>query len=323
LGNDLLLIPGAPTESDKIHYTVFGNSRVWTIVQGGGRYVAGANNGKIGWSDDGITWTLSDQDVFGNHAVRGIAHNGGSPGIFMAVGQSGRIVRSTDGGETWQNITWETGATLSDDYLTIAFGGTGANARFVAAGDGGEVRASTDNTGATWTTITGWNASRILDVDGNWRPIAVIMHDGTDFVAFNNWPGKHARSASGLSGWQWISDTINGDSNRRVVGGAFGNSRYMILENSGWIGATTTLGGNWSTWADTQGNAALSFSNERFISVGTGSARISENGETWTTLTTGFYSTDVISVAFRLPNGDIILSGNQPAGWGSMRLVKP
>jgi hypothetical protein len=306
------------------NYTALGNSRVWDIVEGGGKYVAGADNGKIAYSADGTTWTLSSQTVFSGNtqAVRGIAYAPTGGGRFVAVGYNGVAAYSDNGGATWTGVTSGFSTT---SILSIAYG----NNTFVAGGDGGEVRTSAD--GITWNTITGWNDSKILDVSGDFRPILVLLFDGTRFVAFNEKPGKHAASATGSADWDWISDTINsgeGVNDRVLTGGAFGDGAYLILTNSSWMGSTDTLGDcnantnphSWPRWSNavaegegmTSGIASVTFGNGRFIAVGGGgkASYSTDKGATWTAITTtGFTATESITAVISLSATQVLLAG--------------
>ena len=58
-------------------------------------------------------------------------------GVFVAVGLSGNIVRSTDNGSSWDNVTTPT----ANDLWEVTFG----NNTFVAVGQSGNIVRSTDN----------------------------------------------------------------------------------------------------------------------------------------------------------------------------------
>ena len=68
-----------------------------------------------------------------------------SSGVFMGVGISGTIVRSTDSGSTWDNVTSPT----ENDLYGVTF----ANNTFVGVGVSGNIVRSTDN-GTTWDNVT-------------------------------------------------------------------------------------------------------------------------------------------------------------------------
>ena len=64
---------------------------------------------------------------------------------FVGFGDYGNIVRSTDNGSSWDNVTSPTANHLRD----VEFG----NNNFVAVGDDGNIVRSTDN-GSSWDNVT-------------------------------------------------------------------------------------------------------------------------------------------------------------------------
>ena len=66
-------------------------------------------------------------------------------GVFVAVGENGNIVRSTDNGSSWDNAT----NSNANDFIGITFG----NNIFVGVGDSGNIVRSTDN-GSNWDNAT-------------------------------------------------------------------------------------------------------------------------------------------------------------------------
>ena len=75
--------------------------------------------------------------------------------VFLGVGDSGNIVRSTDNGSSWDNATSPTANRL----LGIYFG----NNTFVAVGVSGNILRSTDN-GSTWDNATSPTGNTIYGV---------------------------------------------------------------------------------------------------------------------------------------------------------------
>jgi hypothetical protein len=92
----LLFIVSAWTGADvpsftKVTGTVFGTSHVNCVTYGNGKFVAGCDDGKIGRSTDGITWTATGNSGFGSTQINAIAFGNGK---FIAVGNDGKIVYS-------------------------------------------------------------------------------------------------------------------------------------------------------------------------------------------------------------------------------------
>ena len=79
-------------------------------------------------------------------------------GIFVAVGYSGNIVRSTDNGSSWDNATSPTANTL----YGVVFG----NNTFVGVGASGNIVRSTDN-GSSFDNATSPTSNSIKGVTFN------------------------------------------------------------------------------------------------------------------------------------------------------------
>ena len=89
-------------------------------------------------------------------------------GLFMAVGQSGKIVRSTDDGSSWDNAT-------SCQFSTNLYGITFGNNTFVAVGTSGNIVRSTDN-GSSFDNVTSPITTAIKGVTfGNNTFVAVTL----------------------------------------------------------------------------------------------------------------------------------------------------
>ncbi|SVE19137.1 uncharacterized protein METZ01_LOCUS471991, partial [marine metagenome] len=101
---------------------------------------------------DNVTSGVSPYPPIGNYIFRGVAFGNST---FVAVGQSGKIIRSTDNGATWNNST----SGFSGGYL---YGVTFGNNTFVAVGSGGTILTSPD--GITWTTRTSGTSNNLYGV---------------------------------------------------------------------------------------------------------------------------------------------------------------
>ena len=81
------------------------------------------------------------------------------PGIFVVVGTSGTIVRSTDNGASFDNVTSGLPGTSDYNILGIGFG----NDTFIAVGKGGNIVRSTDN-GSSWDNATSGTTKNLFGV---------------------------------------------------------------------------------------------------------------------------------------------------------------
>jgi len=343
----ILQVDSIPAESPSILYTVFGNSKVWTITRGAGavdgglgrNYVAGAEGGKIAYSPDGYEWTLSNQTAF-TSSVRAIAHNGQNPGVFVAAGHYGRIARSLDGGQTWTAVT-TTGFSSTQAVLGVAFGGT----RFAAVGDGGIVRYSTD--GSSWTTAT-WHGNN-QTFDNNTRAVLAITYGVDRFVAID--AGKTIAQSTDGTNWTWIERATT-DAGVSPASIAFGNDKFVILLNGigdSWgspnnlrdlvcLNRTSISKDSW-VWGSTGAScwsggvkgdlAVVTYDGNRFLAVSKSSQyqleniSISVDGETWTASNRTEFPRDAnISAAFGIGEKSFIMSGNESSGWGKMAIIE-
>ena len=147
-----------------------------SIVHTGSRFVA-SGFGRVAWSDDGKDWNVvSDGIYFVNFFD--IAYGNG---VLVAGGHAGRMVRSTDGGLTWDSVT--SGNTFGTYRIDgIAYGGR----RFIAVGVGGRMAWSYD--GKNWTAVSGDETTFGTD------PITAIGYGNGKFIAGGN--GRMAWSQS-------------------------------------------------------------------------------------------------------------------------------
>jgi photosystem II stability/assembly factor-like uncharacterized protein len=115
------------------------------LAQDGDRIIAAGELGHILIADDADgPWreakvTPDRGSTFTQVAVLG-------KGVALAVGQDGWIVRSTDGGETWNEVAFDTEHT--DPLLSIGVAGD----KVFAVGSFGQLRVSTDQ-GKTWQKL--------------------------------------------------------------------------------------------------------------------------------------------------------------------------
>jgi hypothetical protein len=116
-GNGIFMATGSGggiiTSPDGITWTartaIFAGTIAQDLAWGNGVWVVvgdrqGAGDGKIAYStDDGVNFTdATTTPPFDDKSVFGISFGAN---MFLAVGDSGRIGRSTDGGVTWQQVT--------------------------------------------------------------------------------------------------------------------------------------------------------------------------------------------------------------------------
>lgn len=175
------------------------------FARGGGMWVAIGSDG-VASSPDGVTWTSRGQ-VLGGSAIRGVAYR---PGLFVVVGQGGKIATSPDG------ISWTLrDSGVPDKYLlAVATDGT----KFAALATDGSIGASAD--GISWQ----WNAS-IGFFTGS---TGTLIYGGGRWVAGGSL-GRMAASWDAQT-WTLIESGIIEASNSNVYAIAYGgNDEYVVV----------------------------------------------------------------------------------------------
>ena len=199
---------------------------------GSDKFVAVGTSGRMATSPNGTDWTpiLSANNKFTDGttgiSIYGIAYGNGK---WVAVGGSGRIAHWDGSAENWTAVTPGTSSDLGNSKFGtsnirgIAYGGTGANAKFVAVGEGGKMAYSTD--GTTWAAVTNstFDTSHIYG----------IAWGNNMFVAVGQ-SGKMAYSADGIS-WTGISATESkfGSSSNIIYGITYGGNKFVAVGQSG------------------------------------------------------------------------------------------
>jgi len=254
---------------------IFANNR---FVAVGGYISAG---GQIGWSDDGINWTILDKTstTFGNSVINGIAYGNSK---FIAVGEDGKMASSADG-KTWTSV--DASAVFgTNEIYDITFG----NNQFYAVGKEllGDAKCglSKDN-GATWTSTD----NTFKSIFGSY--ISGIVYDSVNgFTAFSTTNGK---SASFIEPYNWggygtiqnsdgtakittLKDLISAG-NYIVAVGNDGNVLKYTGSGLSWtdIKPSSVLGTNTISKAAYGANKLLVFSSDKGAWSG-------DNGTTWT-----------------------------------------
>ncbi|NLV17789.1 MAG: hypothetical protein GXY50_11390 [Syntrophomonadaceae bacterium] len=262
--------------------------RLGGIAYGGGKYVIvgyvdipyGA--ARIYTSDDGVSW--SQTAAVPHHYLYDVAYGKGK---FVAVGQSGKILVSSNG-ETWttHEVTYPVGK--STTLLSITY--SDAASKFVAAGMGSdsgqhECGIMTSEDGEKWTVTY----SEPANVSWNYTLWDVTNHNGT-FVAVG---GRTSGSSSGYfivtssDGENWTTGTsgsaaqlfsVDYDGSKFIAAGSTQSGNKAFI-------ATSADGGTWSNKTDSgrPGFRAIASNNEgaQLVAMaGYGNIYTSDNGGT-------------------------------------------
>ncbi|GMO41212.1 MAG: hypothetical protein Ta2B_20990 [Termitinemataceae bacterium] len=163
---------------------------------------------------------------------------------YAAVTRSGLIAWSDDG-DIW-NIAQKHESTLLDPFSggtvfkSVAFGDGGA-VKFVAVGDSGRAAYSYDAIKWYSYTTDGTTHNKMAGfASGN---INGIAYGGTYFIAVGE-NGNAAHSGDGIT-WEdiHIIDTLFANTTINAI--CFGDGKFYIAANDGWIGYTADNGSTW------------------------------------------------------------------------------
>jgi hypothetical protein len=160
---------------------------------------------------------------------------------FVAVGDNGKMARSTDNGASWTVVVDSTfpSGYYGGKIYAIAFG----NNTFIATGEDGKAAYSTDN-GETWIQVTG-----------------IVSGNGIDGIAFGNgvfivfsgfYDGSYmARSTDNGQTWSPVtSNTFSSPTNVEIQGIGYGNNVFIAVGSNNTILRSTDYGLNWSKVVD-------------------------------------------------------------------------
>lgn len=252
-------------------------------------------------------------------------------GVFVAVGDRGLILRSTDGA-SWSRIRFET----FQRFNSVIYG----NNQYLVVGDGGMILTSPDGlswtqraspsgsnilSAAVWTgtqfVVTSFNGDRVLSItspDGvTWTAQPVVTTDrlcaivstGSRLVTVGN-TNKVITSSDGI---EWTEATVDIDSirlrslcwtgSKMVMFGVYDTQTTVFTSSDGvaWIREPTKIAGLYLSvvWTGTE-----------LVAVGDdGKIIVSPTGETWTDVPSG--TTELLRQVITIDHGLLAISGTR------------
>lgn len=231
-------------------------------------------------STDGVTWnTIRKITTTAGHLRSVVAGSNGTTPALVAVGDFGTVLRSTDNGQSWSEVT--SGTINFAELNGIAFNNTSNT--YAAIGITSEVFTSTDN-GATWSM-------RFLPVDDT---LVVKMEGITyaygSFVAVGN--DNHILTSP--DGVTWTINIGAEYINSSLYGVAAGNGSYIAVGSDGTILQSNRL----------LGNQPIIAVNPTSLAFGNTPEGISSAGQVITVSNLGLTDLDLDSLAFTGPDAD-------------------
>jgi len=155
--------------SYNLNGVAYGNS---TFVGVGRRYNVRSTNA--------TSWSFTNPSYYEWRYHMGVTYSGGS--TFLGVGQSGKIIRSTNSGSSWDNMTTGTSPYPSWGYPYL-YGVAYGNSTYVAVGASGTILTSTD--GATWTSRTSGTSNILRGVAYGNSTFVAVGYSGTILTSTN------------------------------------------------------------------------------------------------------------------------------------------
>jgi photosystem II stability/assembly factor-like uncharacterized protein len=224
-----------PFSSVQINGIALGGSTLNVVGASGYNYIS-TNNGSswsagtrptAGW----MTLSPNGYSYYYNQNLYGVSFGNST---FVAVGDYGKIVRSTDNGASWSHVTsgyYSGGSGAHSLYGTHNLRGvTFGNNTFVAVGYTGKIIRST-NDGSSWDNVTAVNSNNLYGVTFGNGTFVAVGESGTILKSTNN-------------GASWSNSSPGGNT---LNGVTFGNNIFMAVGEDGRIVKSTDDGANWSS----------------------------------------------------------------------------
>ena len=254
------------------------------IVYANNTFIAVGDNGTIVSSTDGTTWTQRTSGTTNN--LNGISYQNS---IFFAFGDNGLFLTSTDG------ITWQTKTTDPQPLYDIFY----TNNFYLLAGYD-YIAKSTDL--SNWTKGSGYPNP----------PGAYTIAYGNTLFTYSGERGDIYTSSDGLN---WTKRQDNGCYIGKII---YINSKFYAVGclSSPAFGSVGYISNDGITWSEIndlkEGNiiySDIASCDSNLVAVGSyGNLKISTDGTTWTSGTTGDNSSWAYSVAFG--NNTLVVVGD-------------
>jgi hypothetical protein len=281
---------GIWTSTDGITWTErtshpFGSNILQYVEWGEGVWVAGGQNGTLGYSEDGITWTASESPFTTGDSCNGISFLRmpvTGAGIWIACSSTGKVARSVDRGQSFElvgSLPWDASSGNPRDVYS-------AEGAFVLPlGTTNKIASSPD--GLNWTTQA---------VTGTWTGVAF---GANLFVVCGTASSASAiRTAPSISQTTWTSRTTPHAATSQYNKVSFGDGIFVAVGSSGGsaatIIATSADGITWTSRTAAEGLSATGVAYVEELDLwaisgvkagSLGSMQTSPDGVTWTART--------------------------------------
>ncbi len=166
-------------------------SSLFTVAYGNGLFAAAGDNGIFSTSPDGVVWT-AETTVFGTTRIRWLAYDGS--GMFVMVGNSGTLAKTTNAAGTYANSTDLLDDTLAPArgtykvYLAGGYFRIGSPPAGAITCDATQGTLSADRTAAQqWSAVLARTGSSAGSTAGDWSASDVATLDGLNSAVQGYW----------------------------------------------------------------------------------------------------------------------------------------
>ena len=202
-----------------------GNIQSYNMKFANGRFMMCRTFGGIYWSTDGMAW---NEGTYGNPFQKMLDCAYISGNTWLAVGDTGTILRSTNNGTSWSQLSDPTGGKFISGVAS-----NGSRAVMSVLSSGGLWYS--DNSGTSWTQVSGTSGWGFDNIGyGNSRFMATRRNAGFSY------------SDNGSSFTNVANSTVNSVSNFEVAGPTYGDGRWLYPTGNGKILTSTNNGVSWS-----------------------------------------------------------------------------
>ena len=226
-----------------------GNINPYNMVYENNRFVMTRAIGSIYWSDDGVTWNVGNYASV-NQILTDVTYVSGS--TWLAVGDSGTILRSTNNAVSWSSISSPT----TGGYIS---GVVSNGSRVVISALSSRGLWYSDNAGTSWTQVSGTSGWSFDGIGyGNSRFMAVRRDAGFSY------------SDNGSSFTNVANSQVSTGSNFGVAGPSYGDGRWLYTFGGGRCQTSTNNGVSWSTVSTgtSYGLKKCHYANGAWVAVG-------------------------------------------------------
>jgi hypothetical protein len=211
------------------------------IAYGNGRFIIAGDDAKTYYSTDGISWSYLGQPAYDKGTggvamvVKGIANDGAN--TWIMTGQSvnatlnltrNNVLRSTDNGQTWTEVTLNGLSTPNDTVSSVAADGAGNWVIVGASNSPGGVVYFSSNNGTTWTSYSSQFGSNTHH--------SAVAYGNNQWVVTSQY-GRMYKSSNGQS-WTLIPNGYADDTTT-----TFGVNSVDVISDVAWGGGRWVASG--------------------------------------------------------------------------------